>query len=122
MKPVQPFEQTDPSITRKFGGSSLGLAITRRLAQLMGGDAGDRAHAHRTAKTLFSRPPGTRRGVMPQIIDEDGIDLEEELRRQCSGMKILRPTTSRSIWSRQLLLHGVGLQVDSARATGAKSV
>jgi signal transduction histidine kinase len=39
----QPFEQADGSSTRQHGGTGLGLVLTRRMAMLMGGDAGVRS-------------------------------------------------------------------------------
>lgn len=35
-----PFQQLEPSMTRRFGGTGLGLAISRRLVGMMGGEIG----------------------------------------------------------------------------------
>ncbi len=41
----RPFVQADASTTRKYGGTGLGLTITRRFCQMMGGDIAVRSEA-----------------------------------------------------------------------------
>ena len=48
-----PFAQADNSITREYGGSGLGLSIVRRLARLMGGDAGVQSQPGQGARFWF---------------------------------------------------------------------
>lgn len=48
-----PFSQADNSITREYGGSGLGLSIVRRLARLMGGDAGMQSQPAQGARFWF---------------------------------------------------------------------
>ncbi len=50
----KPFAQADETISRRHGGSGLGLSITRRLAELMGGTASATSELGRGSTFRFS--------------------------------------------------------------------
>ena len=52
VKLFQDFTQADASTTRKFGGTGLGLVLTRRFCQMMGGDV--TAHSVSGAGSVFT--------------------------------------------------------------------
>ena len=108
------FEQADVSVTRQYGGTGLGLAITRRLARLMGGDAGVETKPGHGSTFWFTARLERGHGIEPAgpAID-DGA--EARLRQRHAGARLL--LAEDNAINREValeLLHGVGLEADTA--------
>jgi PAS domain S-box-containing protein len=107
------FEQADISTTRRHGGTGLGLAITRRLAALMGGEAG--AVSTPGVGSIFWFTAWLGRGQPLRAGTPQLAQAEAELRLRHTGARLL--LAEDNFVNREVateLLRGVGLQVDVA--------
>ena len=110
----QAFGQADASTTRNHGGTGLGLVITQRLAQLMGGDAGADSRPGEGSCFWF-----TVRVPLGEALDgEHGagghIDPQAELSGHYAGTRIL--VVDDDPFNREIALDmfdGMGLKIDA---------
>jgi CheY-like chemotaxis protein/nitrogen-specific signal transduction histidine kinase len=112
----KPFQQADGSLTRKYGGSGLGLSISRELARAMGGEidaAGAPGEGATFAVDLPLRPiEAAPPEAVPTAADADAAH----------GLRILvaddHPTNRQVV---QLILASLGVEVATAE-NGAEAV
>ena len=112
----QAFTQADSSTTRKYGGTGLGLTITRQLSRLMGGDVTVESELGKGTK--FTASLHLRKGVKPNPEDaslKSKNSSEDSLNKDGSFRRILiidDDPTVRELMRRQL--ERDGFEVHSA--------
>ena len=102
------FYQADGSATRRFSGSGLGLSITKRLAEMMGGDVGFTSRAGKGSTFWIDIEA-------PQIAEPEAAAEEEDQTSELDGLRALvvdDNATNRTIISR--LLEAFGVSVETA--------
>ena len=115
-----PFEQVDNRMTRQHGGTGLGLVITRRLSELMGGAAGGTSVAGSGSTFWFTAR--LNKGELPENDTDILSNAEECLKAEFAGLPVLvvdDEPLNREI--SQILLAAAGLAVDLA-VDGSESI
>ncbi|MCF8184382.1 MAG: response regulator, partial [Polynucleobacter sp.] len=122
----QPFVQVDASSTRKYGGTGIGLAISRLLATEMGGDVGVESQVGRGSTFWMTARLSRGQDVAPPVLapaDLPANSSAESLLRHHhrNALVLLAEDNEISQETTLELIYAVGLNADTA-ANGREAV
>ncbi len=116
-----PFEQGDSSTTRRFGGTGLGLSVSKRLAQMMGGDIVAQSRLGEGSQFIFQFPLDFSKEInwvsAESLTQESIVDNPTELKKVViagRGRILLAEDSRDSQIVIKYYLQKVGFEVDIA--------
>jgi PAS domain S-box-containing protein len=110
----QPFVQADSSMSRKFGGTGLGLALSRKLAQALGGDAVlVESNVDKGSTFLIEVDAGE---TAKNAVERNGVRTQEIMTAQRQPARDLKILVADDTFDNQILIRSM------LKSTGAEVV